>query len=154
VKSPAAEQAAKPEMSDEKDKNAQSKATPPKEKKPKAKPVKEEAVELPMLVEISYTFSGILLVFSALAVAFVSWASGASLIQVFVRTLISVVVMGCVLWLFTWQFSTGVLQGAMLSLEEEENQKAQKKADQEAAHAAHLAEAAQAGMDTDLVREM
>ena len=86
--------------------------------------------------------------------AVVSLISGASLIEIFLRTLISVVVLGCVLWLFTWQFTTGVLQGAMLSLEEEEKQKAQKAIDHEAAAAAELAEAAQNGMDTDLVREI
>ena len=155
MKTPAGEQPALPsETTAENEKNVKSKAKPAKEKKPKGKAAKEEAVELPMLVEIGYTFSGILLVFVALAVAVVSLISGASLIEIFLRTLISVVVLGCVLWLFTWQFTTGVLQGAMLSLEEEEKQKAQKAIDHEAAAAAELAEAAQNGMDTDLVREI
>ena len=154
MKSPAAEQMAKPETSVADEKNSKPKAKPDKGKKPKGKPAKEEAVELPMLVEIGYTFSGILLVFVAIAVAAVSWVSGASLIEIFLRTMISVVVMGCVLWLFTWQFTTGVLQGAMLSLEEEEKQKAQKVADREATEAARLADADQNSIEPELVREM
>jgi hypothetical protein len=59
--------------------------------------------------------------------------SGSSLVQIFLRTLVSVVAMGIVLWLFTWQFSTGVLEGAMRSMEEDELKKKQDLADQQQA---------------------
>ena len=131
----------------ENDKNAQPKAKPVKEKKPKAKPANDE-VELPMLIEIGYTFAGILLVAVAVIVAAVSMVSGASLVQIFLRTLVTVVVMGVVLWLFTWQFSTGVLEGAMRSMEEDELKKKQDQADKRQA-----AEDAKNELEQEMVRE-
>jgi hypothetical protein len=95
----------------------------PKPKKQKKIKEKKSEIELPMLVEIAFTFSGIMLISVSLMVAAISFISGAAALEIFLRTLVSTIVMGGMLWLFNWQFSTGVLQGAMRTLEEEENAK-------------------------------
>jgi hypothetical protein len=94
----------------------------PKPKK-KAKEKKVDTVELPMLVEIAFTFSGILLVAVSLVVAAISFITGAAPLEIFLRTLVTIMAMGGVLWLFNWQFNTGVMQSAMRALEEEEKEK-------------------------------
>ena len=89
----------------------------------KVKEKKRDSVELPMLVEIAFTFSGILLVSVTVAVAVISVVTGAGLYEIFLRTLVAILAMGGVLWLFNWQFSGGVLHGAIMTLEEEEKAK-------------------------------
>jgi|GEM_PF-5995979 len=95
----------------------------PKPKKPKIKVKKPDPIDLPILVEIAFTFSGIMLVLVALTVAGVSFVSGAAPLDIFFRTLVATIAMGGILWLFSWQFSTGVLQGALLALQEEDAKK-------------------------------
>jgi hypothetical protein len=92
----------------------------------KAKPV-VETLELPFMVELAFTFSAILLLAVNLAVVVVSFLSGATLLDIFIRVLATTGGMGLILWLFTWQFSTGALQGAM-ALRQEEMDRAMEKA--------------------------
>jgi hypothetical protein len=112
------EEAAKLEKANA-EKAEEAKAKAKKEKKGKAEKPKAEAVELPILVEIGFTFSGILLLATVLIVAGISFVSGASLLDIFLRTLVSIAGMGGLLFLFNWQFSTGTIQGAMIAYDEE-----------------------------------
>lgn len=92
-----------------------------KGKKRKEKKVKPpaETVELPMAVELAFTVSALLLVLVNIAVIVISVASGAGLVDIFIRSLATTVGLGILLWLFSWQFSTAALQGAMKLQQEE-----------------------------------
>lgn len=94
---------------------------PRKEKKPKAP--KTDGVQLPVLVEFTYTISIILLILLGLAMIVISFLTGASLLNLVLRTSVAILVMGSLLMLIASQVSSGVLQASLV--EQEEFQKAQ-----------------------------
>ena len=101
--------------------------TPPAPETP-AKPRKEKKktqaddIQLPVLVELTYSISIILLIFVGLAVIVVSVLTGASLLNIILRTSASMLSMGSLVVLIFHQVSTGVLQASLV--EQEEAQKA------------------------------
>ncbi len=116
---------------DEKMKDAQLPAGPVKaEKKPKkekGKKQKVQPVELPLLVEIGFSFAGIFLILVDLTVAYISYTSGANWIDIFIRIVIATVVLGFILWMLLMNLSNGSLAAA-LEIIEEENKKEKEKA--------------------------
>ena len=102
-------------------------AKPPKEKKEKKKkekkPVQADGVPLPVLVEFTYSVSVILLIFVGLAMIIVSFLTGASLLNLLLRTSVAILVMGGLLMLISSQVSSGLLQASLV--EQEEAQRAQ-----------------------------
>lgn len=100
-----------------------------KEKNTRAKKQKELPVELPLLVEIGFSLSGIFLMLVDALVAYISFVSGASWIDIFMRVVVSTVTVGFVLWLLSMNLSNGSLAAALKHMEEEE--KEQKKKEQE-----------------------
>ena len=98
-------------------------AKAPKEKKKKEKQkLSVETVQLPVLVELTYSASTILLIFVSLAVIIVSVLTGASLLNLVIRTSVAILVMGSLLILIFSQVSSGMLQASLM--EQEESQKA------------------------------
>jgi hypothetical protein len=79
---------------------------------------KEDAVQLPMLVEFAFTFSVILIILLDLIVAAISFISGARLLDIVIRTGVATLTMGGLLWLLSWQLSTGALEAALAEQEE------------------------------------
>jgi hypothetical protein len=99
---------------------------PQAEKKPKKEKVvkrKEEPFELPMLVEIGFSFSSIFLVLVDVLVAWFSYTAGANWQAIFIRVVISTVILGSVLWMLSMNISNGSIFAAMKTLEEEEEEK-------------------------------
>lgn len=102
----------------------------PESGKSKAKPARKpkksketDSVQLPLLVEFTYTMSTLLLIFLGLTVLTVSFVSGASLFSLVLRTGIAMLVMGALLVLISSQVSAGVLAAGLA--EQEELQQAQ-----------------------------
>jgi hypothetical protein len=75
-------------------------------------------VQLPVLVEFTYTMSSILLIFLALTMIGISFVTGASLLHLVVRTSVAILVMGGLLMLVSSQISTGVMSGSLVEQEE------------------------------------
>jgi len=92
---------------------------PKKEKKEKGRNKKEPPITLPLLVEVGFSFSGVFLLLVDIIVAFVAYTSGATWTAIFVRVVVSTVVVGFVLWLLTMNLSNWTLAAAMKHLEEE-----------------------------------
>jgi hypothetical protein len=98
-------------------------AKPRKEKKEKKnKETQPDDMHLPVLVELTYSISVILLIFVGLAVTVVSVLTGASLLNIILRTSAAMLSMGSLVVLIFHQVSTGVLQASIV--EQEEAQKA------------------------------
>jgi hypothetical protein len=108
--------------------------------KEKAKKAKEKAkkdndnVPLPFLVEFAITFSTAFLIVADLAIAGLSFLSGASLMDILIRTAVTTIVLGMLLWFFTMQVSNGALQAAYAEQKEHEKSSAAKKSATEALH--------------------
>jgi hypothetical protein len=102
-------------------------AKPPKEKKEKKKKEKKKPpvddMQLPVLVELTYTVSVLLFIFVGLTVMIVSVLTGSSLLNLVLRTSASLLALGCLLVIIYYQVSSGVLQASLV--EQEEAQKAQ-----------------------------
>ncbi|MAT42948.1 MAG: hypothetical protein CL609_11440 [Anaerolineaceae bacterium] len=75
-----------------------------KEKKPK------ERVQLPIFLELVYSFALIFTILLALVVAGMSYLSGAKWLDVFVRTAITILSTGLLLWIFSLTISNGALK--------------------------------------------
>lgn len=103
-------------------------AKPPKVRK-KEKEV--ESVRLPFLVEFTYTISTILLILFGLTVIGISFITGASLLNLVIRTSVAILVMGSLLMLISSQISSGVLSAILL--EQEENDKSKSEESENAA---------------------
>jgi hypothetical protein len=103
----------------------ESPAKPRKEKKEKTKMEKLQAdnVQLPILVELTYSISVLLLIFVGLAVMIVSFRTGASLLHILLRTSTAMLAMGSLFVLIFYQVSSGALQASLA--EQEEAQMAQ-----------------------------
>lgn len=86
---------------------------PPKEKPAKKQPAKKGGLNdqpsLPLYAEVFYSFSTVLLLLVTLMIAVVSFMSGASLMEVFLRAVVGVVALGSILWFLTYQVSSGLL---------------------------------------------
>jgi hypothetical protein len=90
-----------------------------KEKKQKV----VDGVQLPVLVEFTHTVSAIFLVFVGVGMILISFLTGASLINLVLRTSVALLVIGSLLLLITSQVSSGLLQASLA--EQEEAQKSQ-----------------------------
>jgi hypothetical protein len=117
----------------------------PKEKNEKKtkekKPSQVDGVQLPVLVELTYSVSVILLIFVSLAVITVSVLTGVSLLNLVIRTSVTILALGSLLILISSQVSSGVLQASLV--EQEEFQKMQS-ADAEIPEGSEAQEAAEA----------
>ena len=98
-------------------------AKPRKEKKREKKKPQPDDVQLPVLVELTYSVSVLLLIFVGLAVIIVSDLTGASVLNIILRTSAAMLAMGSLVVLIFHQISSGVLQASLV--EQEEAQKAQ-----------------------------
>jgi hypothetical protein len=110
-----------------------------KPKKEKVKKQKEESYELPMLVEIGFSFSSVFLILVDILVAWMSYTAGANWQAIFIRVVISTVAVGFILWLLSLNISNGSLFAAMKHIEEEEEEKQK---------------ASQSGIDQDVEKKM
>jgi hypothetical protein len=80
---------------------------------PDAKPVKKaDGITLPVLVEFVFTFSAILLILMFLTMTVISWLTGATLLDFVLRTSVSMLVLGSLLTLISWQISMGVFSAS------------------------------------------
>lgn len=122
-------------MSPAKDKNAKTiePAAAKKAKSVKQKKHKEDAVELPMLVEIGFSFSSVFLILVDVVVAYVSYSAGANWQAIFLRVVISTVAVGFLLWLLSMNISNGSIFAALKTIEEEQEEKEKIKAGHAAA---------------------
>lgn len=94
----------------------------------KGEKTKEQPVELPLLVEVGFSFSVVFLMLLDALVAYISFISGASWYDIFMRVIVSTIAMGFVLWLFTMNLANGSLSAALKHIEEkaeEQKKKAQ-----------------------------
>ncbi|MCX6078666.1 MAG: hypothetical protein NTW32_03950 [Chloroflexi bacterium] len=82
-----------------------------------------EVLHLPVLVELAYTISAIVVIIASLTVVITSLVMGASLIDLVIRTSVTTLTIGGLLTLVSWQISAGALK-ASLAEQEEELQKA------------------------------
>lgn len=108
------------------------KAKPRKEKK-KAKPKQADSVQLPVLVELTYAFSIIFLIFVGLAMIITSFLNGATLLNLVLRTSVALLVVGSLLIFVSSQVSSGMLQASLV--EQEPAQLSQQPQSDEAAKA-------------------
>lgn len=85
---------------------------PEKEKKPKKPPAGKNSpppqVTLPLFAEVFFSFATIILLLVTLVIVLVSFMSGATLMEVFLRAVVGVVSLGSVLWFLTFQVSSGL----------------------------------------------
>jgi hypothetical protein len=77
-----------------------------KEEKKGKKKVKKSDVHLPPVLELAYSMPVFLLVAMNVVVAGLSYVSGASLMEIFVRMLVTTFALGLVLWLLVWLLSS------------------------------------------------
>ncbi len=68
-----------------------------KEKKPKAPPV-----VVPPLIDLTINFSSKAFLLVSLLVALISLSSGCDLLTIFVRTMVTMIVSGLLMWLVSW----------------------------------------------------
>ncbi len=71
-----------------------------------------KSVPLPLLVEFGFTASIIFLLLLDLLVVIILLLSGASLVDLVIRTSVTTLVMGSLLMLLSWQLATGVLHAS------------------------------------------
>ena len=95
-------------------------------KKKEKKPKQADGVQLPVLVEFTYTISVLLLIFVSLAVIVVSFFTGASLLNLVLRTSAALLAIGCLSMVIFYQVSSGVLQASLAEQEEAERAQAEK----------------------------
>ena len=74
---------------------------------------------LPVLVEFAYTASALLVILASLMVVVVSFVMGASLLDIVIRTAVTILVIGGLLTLVSWQVSAGALQASLAEQQEE-----------------------------------
>jgi hypothetical protein len=99
------------------------KQTPTKDRKSKKQ---TEAVHLPVLLELIYFLSTIILILLALVIMGTSFLAGASLFTIVLRTAVAVTVVGALLMLIASQISSGLLFS--VKVDQEEEQKKQEEA--------------------------
>ncbi len=94
------------------------------------KPSKDELQnepDLPLLVELGFTFPAIFLLLLDLMVAGISFVSGATWLDIFIRTVVTTLSVGVVLGLLSMNWSNGILEAVVQAAVD------QSKADQAAA---------------------
>ena len=95
------------------------------QKKSKAANKKKDTsdrLQLPLLVEFAFTFSLIVLLLSDLSIVVISFISGANLLDITIRTVVTTIVLGVLLWLLVGKLSKGAIEAAYLSIyAEDEN---------------------------------
>jgi hypothetical protein len=96
-----------------------------KEKKVKEKPKETDIIFLPVLVEFSFAFSAVILAIVFFAVVGVSVLTGATLLDIVLRTSVTILVIGSLLILITRQISQDVLNDAILEKKEKEEEQRQ-----------------------------
>lgn len=113
------------DMENPPDRQTGSEVSESKSKSAKVRKNKKEVdgVQLPVLVEFAYSVSILLLVFWGLTITGISFISGASLLNIVVRTSVAILVMGVLFMLISSQISSGVLKASLV--EQEESLKAQ-----------------------------
>jgi hypothetical protein len=79
-----------------------------------------EDVKLPVLVEFAYSISAIVVILAGLIVALISIVKGASLIDLVVRTGVTILVIGGLVILVSWQISAGVLKAGLAEIKEQQ----------------------------------
>ena len=78
------------------------KATPPpSSEKKKEKPVKRKA-ELPPMIDLTIAFSRAAFLLVSILVALISYSAGCDMQTIFVRTMVSMIITGLILWLVSW----------------------------------------------------
>jgi hypothetical protein len=80
---------------------------------------KNERVELPVLVDLVFSFSGFFLLAGPLAVAGVSYISGVQPMQIFIRTGITIFILGILLLVLSSKVSAAALDAAYRQVEED-----------------------------------
>lgn len=92
---------------------------------PAAKPVKApkkkketESFHLPVLMELLFTFSGLLLIGVFLSMTITAWLTGTSLLAFLLRTSAALLVLGALLALMIRQVSAGVIAAGLAEQEE------------------------------------
>lgn len=75
-----------------------------------------DGFHLPVLVEFTYTFSVVFLVFVFLAMASISWITGTTLVDFMLRTSTAVLVLGGLLITVSRQVATGVFNASIVDL--------------------------------------
>ena len=83
-------------------------------------------VHLPVLVESAYSISAIVVILASLIVTIISVVKGASLVDLVIRTGVTILVIGGLLTLVSWQISAGVLKASLAEIEEEQELKKSK----------------------------
>lgn len=91
-----------------KNKDAQPEKGKKAKKPPAAKNSPAAQVTLPLFAEVFFSFSTLLLLLVTLVIVLVSFVSGATLMEVFLRAVVGVVSLGSVLWFLTYQVSSGL----------------------------------------------
>jgi len=86
-----------------------------------------DGAQLPALVEFVYSISAIIVILVSLIVAVISFLSGSSLMDLVIRTGVSILVTGVIFMLIAWQISSDVLKAGLAELAEEK-EKAEKEA--------------------------
>jgi hypothetical protein len=79
-----------------------------------------EHAQLPLLVEFVFTFSLIFLLLSDLLIVAISFISGANLLDIAIRTVVTTLVLGALLWMLSGKLSKGALEAAYSSMFKEE----------------------------------
>jgi hypothetical protein len=83
----------------------------------KKKKEKTGDISLPLLVEFIFAFSAIFLILVFLAMSTVSWITGTTLLDFFLRTSVAILVLGGLFQVLSRQVSDGVLSANMAEQE-------------------------------------
>lgn len=97
---------------------------PAENKKKKGGKDSQPAVALPFVLELVFQFSGFFLFLISVAVALVSFLSGAQFLQIFIRTGITIVAFGILLLGFSTWFSHSMMDAALKEAQERQGQPA------------------------------
>lgn len=74
------------------------------------KAAKKTATSLPLLLELAYSLPVFILILMDVVVGALSYGAGATWLDIFIRVVVTTVVLGGILWLATYQFSSVFLQ--------------------------------------------
>ncbi len=99
---------------------APAKPVPAKPVKEKKKKIVSDGVFLPVLVEFTYTFSVIILILLFLTVLGVSILTGTKLLDIVIRTSVSMMVVGSLLLMISRQVSMDVISASIVEKKEKE----------------------------------
>ncbi len=92
------------------------------EEKPKKKKEKKtQTVQLPVMLELVYSFSLIFTIVMSITVGVISFLSGAEWLDVFIRTAITILSTGLLMWMFSLMISNGALKTLKVLQEEAVN---------------------------------